>query len=42
VSDFRTPDQFTPPHLSAGGDTPMGEAIVEGLTLIEQRKAAYR
>jgi len=42
VSDFRTPDQFTPPHLSAGGDTPMGEAIVEGLTLIENRKAAYK
>lgn len=42
VSDFRTPDRFTPPHLSAGGDTPMGAAIVAGLDLIEGRKASYR
>lgn len=42
VNDFRTPDQFTPPHLSAGGDTPMGAAILEGLDLIERRKDTYR
>jgi len=42
VNDFRTPDQFTPPHLSAGGDTPMGAAIIEGLNLIETRKTTYR
>lgn len=42
VSEFRTPDQFTAPHLSAGGDTPMGAAILEGLNLIEGRKAAYK
>lgn len=27
VADFQTPDLFEPPHLRAGGDTPMGAAI---------------
>lgn len=42
VSDFQTADVFQPPVLSATGDTPMGAAIEAALTLIEQRKQAYR
>ncbi|HOW61726.1 MAG TPA: VWA domain-containing protein [Candidatus Contendobacter sp.] len=42
VSEFQTADQFTPPHLSANKDTPMGQAIVRGLELLTQRKALYR
>ncbi len=42
VTDFQTAEQFTPPHLSARKDTPMGQAIIQGLELLEQRKARYR
>jgi len=42
VSDFQTAEQFTPPHLSARKDTPMGQAITQGLDLLNQRKALYR
>jgi uncharacterized protein YegL len=42
LADFRTPDQFQPPKLEASGDTPMGAAIIAGLEMIRQRKAAYR
>jgi uncharacterized protein YegL len=42
VSDFQTADMFQPPVLGAKGDTPMGAAIEAGLTLLEQRKQAYR
>lgn len=42
VSDFQTADQFAPPLLSAGGDTPMGAAIASGLEMVRQRKDAYR
>lgn len=42
VSDFQTADLFQPPLLSAKGDTPMGAAIEAALTLLEQRKQAYR
>lgn len=42
VSDFQTPDIFQPPHLQAGGDTPMGGAITQGLEMIRQRKEIYR
>jgi uncharacterized protein YegL len=42
LSDFQTPDVFIPPSLSAGGDTPIGAAIEAGLTLLDQRKQAYR
>jgi len=41
-SDFQTVDVFVPPTLSAGGDTPMGSAIEQGLALLDQRKQTYR
>ena len=41
-SDFLTPDRFTPPVLSARGDTPMGAAIELGLAMLDQRKTTYR
>jgi uncharacterized protein YegL len=42
VVDFQTPDLFQPPHLTAGGDTPMGAAILAGTEMLLQRKALYR
>lgn len=42
VSDFQTVDAFQPPTLDTTGDTPMGAAIQMGLTMLEQRKQAYR
>jgi uncharacterized protein YegL len=42
LSDFQTPDAFNPPTLAATGDTPMGAAIEEGLSMLDQRKQAYR
>ena len=39
---FVTADAFHPPGLVAGGDTPMGEAIQSAVTLIADRKAAYK
>jgi uncharacterized protein YegL len=40
--DFTTVNQFVPPILMAGGDTPLGSAIERGLDLIETRKRNYR
>ncbi len=42
LTQFQTPDVFEPPTLSASGDTPIGSAIETGLTLLDQRKQAYR
>jgi uncharacterized protein YegL len=42
AADFQTADVFTPPTLSADGDTPMGGAIEAGLILLDQRKQIYR
>jgi uncharacterized protein YegL len=39
---FTGATSFYPPHLSAQGDTPMGEAIRQGLDLVRQRKDEYR
>jgi uncharacterized protein YegL len=41
-SDFQTADQFQPPKLETTGDTPMGAAIQQALTLLDQRKQAYK
>ncbi len=42
LSDFETADVFEPPMLQAGGDTPMGAAIMQGLDMLETRKGIYR
>jgi uncharacterized protein YegL len=42
VQDFVTAGQFTAPLLSAGGTTPMGQAIGMGLDLIRSRKETYK
>lgn len=39
---FQGASGFYPPTLSAQGDTPMGEAIRQGLELVKQRKDEYR
>jgi uncharacterized protein YegL len=39
---FVTADEFVAPRLSAGGGTPMGEAVMRALDLIESRKAIYK
>lgn len=40
--DFVTVGQFTPPHLNASGDTPMGEAIDKALDMLADRKLLYK
>ena len=42
VNEFQTAEHFTPPQLAAEKDTPMGQAIIRGLELLDQRKALYR
>jgi uncharacterized protein YegL len=42
VHPFTSIQDFQPPLLSANGDTPMGEAILQGVDLIETRKKIYR
>ena len=39
---FQTAEHFYPPTLVTQGDTPMGEAIRQGLEMIRQRKDEYR
>src|ERR1700750_2758877 len=41
-SDFQTPDNFQSTALSTTGDTPMGAAIEQGLSMLRQRKDAYK
>lgn len=42
LQNFTTVDNFTPPVLAVNGDTPMGQAVVVGLNLLDQRKQEYR
>jgi uncharacterized protein YegL len=42
IQNFTTADSFSPPALSVSGDTPMGQAVVTGLNLLDQRKQEYR
>jgi uncharacterized protein YegL len=42
LSPFATPDVFVPPTLAAHGDTPMGAAIAQAVSLVEQRKQEYK
>lgn len=42
IQDFVTAEKFQPPHLHASGNTPMGQAIMQGLDMVAQRKATYR
>jgi uncharacterized protein YegL len=40
--EFQTAENFYPPVLEAGGDTPIGSAIELALQSLEQRKISYR
>ena len=42
LADFQYPDLFRPPQLAAEDDTPMGLAIEKAVSLVRERKAAYR
>ena len=42
VQPFTSIRDFQPPILSANGDTPMGEAILQGIDIIETRTRVYR
>ncbi len=42
ISHFQTADTFIPPQLNSSGNTPMGEAIVTGLEMLEARKQTYK
>ena len=41
-TDFIGAQSFNAPHLSVAGDTPMGEAIEQGLELLRMRKEMYK
>jgi uncharacterized protein YegL len=41
-NDFQTADIFQPTALKASGETPMGAAIEQALSLLDQRKNVYR
>ena len=41
-TDFQTPDVFTPPTLEANGETPMGSAIEQALSMVQERKETYK
>lgn len=42
VQHFVTADAFRPPTLSANGDTPMGAAIHQAMSLVAERKDTYK
>lgn len=41
-AEFTAARDFRPPLLSAGGGTPMGQAITEGIAMLNGRTRAYR
>jgi uncharacterized protein YegL len=42
VCDFKAVKDFQPPTLAAGGETPMGAAIRQGLDMVDARKKLYK
>lgn len=42
LQPFKTIDLFTAPKLQAKGNTPLGQALDMGLTLLEERKIHYK
>lgn len=42
VNDFVTANLFTPPTLTASGETPMGAAILKAIDAVEERKRLYK
>ena len=42
AQDFVTVDEWTPPNLAAGGSTPLGQALENGLSLLKKRKETYK
>lgn len=42
VQDFSSVETFEPPNLQANGDTPMGQAILQALEMVEERKGEYK
>jgi uncharacterized protein YegL len=42
VQDFVTVDQWMPPHLTASGSTPLGDALLFSIEQLKLRKKAYR
>jgi uncharacterized protein YegL len=41
-NQFLLAHEFTPPTLTAGGDTPMGAAIMQAIDLLQERKTIYK
>lgn len=39
---FVTINDFTPPILRTGGDTPMGEAVTKAINMLNERKRIYK
>lgn len=42
IQNFTTADMFVPPTLTVRGDTPMGQSVITGLNLLDERKQEYR
>ena len=42
VQNFSTAEMFIPPTLAVHGDTPMAQAVITGLNLLDERKREYR
>lgn len=42
ATDFTPAAEFAPPRLTPGGNTPMGEAVLRAVELVQHRKGRYR